>query len=89
MISDSGTLYECLIIPSASVDTRQDVTLSLKIDSDDKSVTLSGDNGVKIKSGVKSTISITLSDTGLAVSSVSITDWGGGTGSSGKLGGDI
>mgnify|MGYP003308888201 CR=1 FL=1 len=87
--ADTGTTYECLLVPSAPVDTRQTVILTLKIDSDDKSIELSGDNGVIIKSGVKSTISITLSNTGLAVSSVSITDWGTGTVHEGTIGGDI
>ena len=88
-ISTDGSLYECLLVPSASVDTRQNVILTLSIDSDDKSIALSGDNGVIIKSSVKSTISITLSNTGLAVSSVSITDWASGTTHSGTIGGDI
>ena len=87
-ISTDGSLYECLIVPSAPVDTRQNVILTLSIDSDDKSITLSEDNGVIIKSGVKSTISITLSNTGL-VASVSITDWVTGTVHEGTIGGDI
>ena len=88
-ISTSGTLHECLLVPSASVDARQDVMLTLTIDNIDKSVTLSGDNGVTIKSGVKSTVTLTLSDTGLTVSSVSIVDWGNGTSSTGSIGEDL
>lgn len=88
-ISTSGTLHECLLVPSASVDALQDVTLTLTIDNIDKSVTLSGDNGVTIKSGVKSTVKLTLSDTGLTVSSVSIVDWGNGTSSTGSIGEDL
>ena len=74
-ITTAGTIYECLLVPSKAVDGRQTVTLSLTIDGQVKSLTLSGNNGVIFKPGVKSTVTITLSNTGIALKSVSINDW--------------
>ena len=70
-----GTTYECLLVPSEIKDGRQNVYLYLTIDGQEKGLTLSGDNGVVFKPGVKSTVTITLSNTGIALKSVSINDW--------------
>lgn len=70
-----GSTYECLLVPSEVSSNRQTVTLSLTIDGKDKTLTLSGNNGVIFKPGVKSTVTITLSNTGIALKSVSINDW--------------
>ncbi|MCQ2183636.1 MAG: hypothetical protein MJY89_09610, partial [Bacteroidales bacterium] len=71
----SGSIYECLLVPSAVKADRQDVALTLKIDGQEKSANLTGDNGVIFGSGVKSRIVINLSNSGISVSSVSIDDW--------------
>ena len=71
----SGSVYECLLVPSAVKEGRQDVALTLKIDGQEKSANLTGDNGVIFGSGVKSRIVINLSNSGISVSSVSIDDW--------------
>ena len=78
-ITAGGTLYECLIVPSAVDSTGQKVALTLTIDGERRSVSLSGDKGVAFISGVKSTVTITLCDAELSVSSVSITDWSDGS----------
>lgn len=71
-----GSAYECLLVPSSiNNDSRQTVTISLTIDGEVKSLTLSDDNGVVFKPGVKSIVTITLSNTGIALKSVSINDW--------------
>ena len=71
----SGSIYECLLVPSAVKEDKQKVTLTLTIDGKDKTLTLSDNNGVVFKPGVKSTVTITLSNTGIALKSVSINDW--------------
>ena len=71
----SGSIYECLLVPSAVKADRQNVALTLKIDGQEKSANLTGDNGVIFGSGVKSRIVINLSNSGISVSSVSIDDW--------------
>ena len=53
-ITASGTTYECLLVPSKVVSDKQEVTLTLSIDGQDKFVTLSGDNGVIIAQNTKS-----------------------------------
>ena len=74
-ITAAGTIYECLLVPSKVISDKQKVTLTLTIDGKDKTLTLSGDNGVVFKPGVKSTVTITLSNTGIALRTVSIEDW--------------
>ena len=71
----SGSIYECLLVPSAVKEGRQNVALTLKIDGQEKSANLTGDNGVIFGSGVKSRIVINLSNSGISVASVSIDDW--------------
>lgn len=71
----SGSVYECLLVPSAVKADRQDVALTLKIDGQEKSANLTGDNGVIFGSGVKSRIVINLSNSGISVAGVSINDW--------------
>ena len=70
-----GSTYECLLVPSEIKDGRQNVYLYLTIDGQEKFVFLSGNNGVIFKPGVKSTVTITLSNTGIALSTVSIEGW--------------
>ncbi len=70
-----GTTYECLLVPSVVETNMQTVNLTLTIDGIDKKATLSEANGVIIAQGTKSNITITLSNTGISVSSVSIDDW--------------
>ena len=71
-----GTTYECLLVPSAVKEDKQEVTLTLTIDGEPKTATLSGnDNGVIIAQGTKSNITITLSNKGISVQTVSVEDW--------------
>ena len=70
-----GSTYECLLVPSEANSSRQTVTLSLTIDGQAKTLTLSGDNGVIFQQGVKSKVTITLSNTGIAAQTVSVEDW--------------
>ena len=74
-ITAAGTTYECLLVPSAVISDEQTVDLTLTIDGEDKTATLSGNNGVIIAKGTKSNITIGLSNSGISVSSVSIDEW--------------
>lgn len=62
-------------MPSAVISDEQTVDLTLTIDGEGKTATLSDGNGVIIARGTKSNITITLSDTGLSVQTVSVNDW--------------
>ena len=70
-----GTTYECLLVPSGDISSRQAVNLTLTIDDKDKTVSLSSDDGIIIAQGTKSNITITLSDSGISVRTVSIENW--------------
>ena len=74
-ITATGTNYECLLVPSKVISDKQDVNLTLTIDGEDKTATLSGDNGVIIAQNTKSNIAITLSNKGISVQTVSVKDW--------------
>ena len=74
-ITATGSTYECLLVPSGEDDNKQTVTLTLTIDGEDKTATLSGDNGVIIAQGTKSNITITLSNKGITVQTVSVENW--------------
>ena len=74
-ITAAGTTYECLLVPSDAISTRQDLDLTLTIDGDVKTATLSGDNGVIIAQNTKSNITIGLSNSGISVAGVSIDEW--------------
>ena len=74
-ITTAGTTYECLLVPSGEDESKQAVDLTLTIDGEDKTAKLSGDNGVIIAKGIKSNITIGLSNSGISVSSVSIDEW--------------
>ncbi len=71
----SGSVYECLLVPSAVKADRQNVTLALTIDGEDKTASLSDGNGVIIAQGTKSNITIGLSNTGITVQTVSVENW--------------
>ena len=74
-ITAAGTTYECLLVPSGENGNKQTVILTLTIDGIDKEATLSGDNGVIIAQNTKSNITITLSNKGISIQTVSVEDW--------------
>ena len=74
-ITATGTTYECLLVPSEVISGKQDVTLTLTIDGQDKTASLSGDNGVIIARNTKSDITISLSNSGISIQEVSIEGW--------------
>ncbi|MCQ2067479.1 MAG: hypothetical protein MJY68_00015 [Bacteroidaceae bacterium] len=74
-ITVTGTTYECLLVPSEKEESKQTVKLTLTIDGIDKVATLSGNNGVIIAQNTKSNITITLSNKGISVQTVSVENW--------------
>lgn len=78
-IDAAGKVFECLIVPAVVSDARQTVTFGCTIDGVKKSLKLEGDNGVKVASGIASTITITVNDNGLEVSSGTLPGFSGET----------
>ena len=74
-ITATGTTYDCLLVPSKDETGRQDVNLTLTIDGQEKTASLSSNNGVIIAQNTKSNITITLSNSGISVQTVSVEDW--------------
>ena len=73
-ITEEGTTYECLLVPSKAADGKQSMTLTLTIDGVDNEAELSEDNGVIIAKGSQSNIIIEVSDSGITVRTVSVED---------------
>ena len=74
-VTTAGTTYECLLVPSEVETNKQTVKITLTIDGAPKTATLSNNNGVIIAQGTKSNITITLSNTGISVQTVSVENW--------------
>ena len=74
-ITAEGTVYECLLVPSKVEPLKQTLDLTMKIDGNDKSVTLSGETGMVIAQNTRSNVTINLSNSGISVQTVSIEDW--------------
>ena len=76
-ITEAGTRYECFLVPSEVDAKAQNVTLRLTIDGQQKTVSLTGENAMKIVSGVKARLTLDLSDTGLSIvdGGIQIDDW--------------
>lgn len=78
--SFSSALSEkLLVIPALVSSERQTVKVACTIDGEHKELTFQSTKGLIVKQGVKFSVNITVSGTGLKISGVSITDWNGGT----------
>ena len=77
-----GTIVaKCLLVPSG-LDGRQDMSISCTLDGKDLKASLFGENGILVKSGAKSTVSLNVKGAGyggtqttIEVVSVGISDW--------------
>lgn len=76
-VSSDGVKTECLIVPVPVTNqgAKQAVTIGCTIDGVPHLIELSDDNGVVVKGGVKSRVSLTLRNEGLSLNNVTISDW--------------
>lgn len=68
----------CLLVPAGTSSSRQDMTISCTLAGKNFTANLSGTNGVIIKQGVKSTVSLNIKGSTMEVASVGISEWNSG-----------
>lgn len=68
----------CLLVPGGTSSSRQDMTISCTLAGKTYTANLSGTNGVIIKQGVKSTVSLNIKGSTMEVASVGISEWNSG-----------
>ena len=75
--TDSKIVAKCLLVPTG-LDGRQDMTIACTLDGKNLKATLSGDKGVIVKSGTKSTVSLNVKGTTMEVAEVGVSGWNDG-----------
>ena len=86
-LEDGVIVAKCLLVPTG-LDGRQDMTIACTLDGKNLKATLTGGNGVTVKSGTKSTVSLNVKGTTMEVAEVGISGWGGNvTGTSASVNG--
>ncbi len=76
-IKDGKIVAKCLLVPKG-LDGRQDMTIACTLDGKNLKATLTGSNGVTVKSGTKSTVSLNVKGTTMEVAEVSVSGWNDG-----------
>ena len=75
--ADGKIVAKCLLVPTG-LDGRQDMTIACTLDGKNLKATLTGGNGVTVKSGTKSTVSLNIKGTTMEVAEVSVSGWNSG-----------
>lgn len=88
-LKDGVIVAKCLLVPTG-LDGRQDMTISCTLAGKSLKATLSGEKGVIVKPGLKSTVSLNIKGTAVEVVSSGIIGWEGTTnGSTATVNGHI
>ena len=77
-ITAEGIEKDILLVPAVNSESKKDIAISLLIDGKSAGITLSGDNGLDIRSGIQNNITLTIEDTGIKVTGVGVGVWGDG-----------
>ena len=75
--ADGKIVAKCLLVPTG-LDGRQDMTIACTLDGKNLKASLTGGNGVTVKSGTKSTVSLNIKGTTMEVAEVSVSGWNEG-----------
>ena len=78
IITAEGIEKDILLVPADNSEGKKDITLILTIGGKLASVSLSGENGIDIRSGIQNNVTLTVEDTGIKVSGVGVGEWGEG-----------
>ena len=77
-LKDGIITADCLLVPAGTSSSRQNMTISCTLAGKNYTANLSGTNGVTIKQGVKSTVSLNIKGSTMEVASVGIGEWSSG-----------
>ena len=74
-LKDGVIKANCLLVPAGTSSSRQNMTISCTLAGKNFTANLSGTNGVIIKQGIKSTVSLNIKGSTMEVASVGIGEW--------------
>ena len=77
-ITAQGIEKDILIVPADNTEGKKDIAISLMIAGKPAGITLSGENGIDIRSGIQNNVILTIEDTGIKVTGVGVGEWGEG-----------
>ena len=77
-LEDGVIVAKCLLVPASTSSSRQDMTIACTLDGKNLKASLTGGNGVIVKSGTKSTVSLNIKGTTMEVASVGVSGWNDG-----------
>ena len=77
-ITAEGIEKDILLVPADNSEGKKDITLILTIGGKLASVSLSGENGIDIRSGVQNNVTLTIEATGIKVTGVDVGVWSEG-----------
>ena len=77
-LEDGMIVAKCLLVPASTSSSRQDMTIACTLDGKNLKASLTGGNGVIVKSGTKSTVSLNIKGTTMEVASVGVSGWNDG-----------
>ena len=77
-ITTEGIEKDILLVPADNSEGKKDISISLMIDGKPAGITLSGANGLDIRSGIQNNVTLTIEDTGIKVTGVGVGEWGEG-----------
>ena len=77
-ITVEGIEKDILLVPADNSAGKKDIAIFLLIDGKSAGITLSGENGIDIRSGIQNNVILTIEDTGIKVTGVGVGVWGEG-----------
>ena len=86
-ITAQGIEKDILIVPADNTEGKKDIAIFLLIDGKSAGITLSGENGIDIRSGIQNNVTLTIEDTGIKVTGVDVGLWGDGGSQTIQVGG--
>ena len=77
-ITVEGIEKDILIVPAGNSEGKKDISIFLVIAGKPAGITLSGENGIDIRSGIQNNVILTIEDTGIKITGVDVGVWGEG-----------
>ena len=87
IVSKTGIEKDILLVPASAAEGKKDLTLILTIDGVEAKVIFTGDKGLDIRSGVQSSATLVIEDSGIKVTGVGVGTWGDGGSQTIQVGG--
>ena len=86
-ITAEGIEKDILLVPADNSEGKKDIAIILTIGGKLASISLSGESGLDIRSGILNNVTLTIEDTGIKITGVGVGTWGDGCSQSVEVGG--